>query len=497
MWHRRWQMLVLVLLVAVGLRVWAWQFPPRPQVSPLAVTQDEAAGPVLFIAPHSDDEALAGAGFLQQSEAKGASPRVVLVTGGDAFSWSAKAYYGWLKVGPEAMLAYGEHRVAESEKALQVLGLPPERLIFLGYPDQTIDDLWTRCWYRDRPCTGPLTLTDHVRYAKARTVGAPYAGEALLDDLVAVLREVRPSVVVYPHPSDVHVDHWGVSAFVTAALEQLRRTDSSWLPPAERLYLVHRGDWPAPKGYRPDDVLLPPETLTTEAATTWHVIPLTHAEVEKKSQAVAEYRTQTRIIGRFMESFVRSNEIYGTMERVLVPSLGPWAAICTDADSPGGLDGGTPPWSGLPWQMVMADPQGDTLAREIHRGGDVTRVWAANDGGHLYLAIRTTSQTRNPVLLRLNGRAFGSTRGWDTTFSAEIRSGGRVTLRQWPDGADRGGLASAAEANWIRLDLPLEPLGNPASVMINVESGMESGESSIDRLAIDRTQYRLLSLDGG
>lgn len=225
-------------------------------------------GAVLIIAPHSDDESLAAAGLLQQAEAEGADPHVVLITGGEAFIWSAKAHYRRWRLTSTDMLAFGEHRLLESQNALQALGLPPERLIFLGYPDRQVHHFWTGCWGQESPCTGPFVQVEDVRYEYARSTGSPFEGEVLLRELVELLSEMRPGLVVYPHPNDAHVDHWGLSAFVTAALEQLRRSDPTWQPPREWLYLVHRGQWPAPKGYRPGDPLLPPEKLAQEVMTT-------------------------------------------------------------------------------------------------------------------------------------------------------------------------------------------------------------------------------------
>lgn len=480
--------LALLLAAGWGLWSWAWFFPPRPRVGPLEASLLAGSGPVLVIAPHSDDEALAAGGLLQQAEEQGAAPRVVLVTGGDAFTWSAKAHYRRWEVTPREMLAYGQHRVTESEDGLTALGLPRDRLIFLGYPDGQINNLWTRCWREQNPCTGPFTGVAQVAYPGARSTGSPYAGEVLLKEMVDLLREVRPAMVVYPHPNDAHVDHWGVSSFVTAALEQLRRSEPDWQPPAEWLYLVHRGGWPAPKGYRPDDVLLPPEKLAREAMTSWHELPLTGEQVERKYKAVEQYRTQTRILARYMHSFIRANELFGTMERVELRAAEPWDSILADL-APGGLEGGIPPWTGLTWQMAIADPQADTVAREVQRGADVLRVWTANDGKHLYVAVRTSAPMGNPLEFRISGRGYLAVGGWVDPFQVVVRPGNRYVVSRWTGGGKPSGLAVQAAANWTRLDLPLAELGDPLSVMVNVETRLEN-------LLIDRTAWRLLSLDG-
>lgn len=486
---RRHKWLLLGLFLVWGIWSWAWFIPPHSKVGPLSTIDLLPPGPLLVFAPHSDDEALAAAGLIQQAEREGATPRVVLVTGGEAFTWSARAHYRRWQLNPADMLAYGEYRVLESLSALNVMGLPPERFSFLGYPDRRVNYLWTTCWRAKEPCTGPFTQVDTVLYPEARTTGAAFAGEVLLQELVEILQEVRPGLVVYPHPNDSHVDHWGLSAFVTAALEQVRRTDSTWQVPVEWVYLVHRGEWPTPKGYLPDEALLPPQKLARESMTTWFQFPLTEEQVAVKFQAIEQYKTQTQILRRYMHSFARTNELFGTMERIQLPLTPPWDLIQPDIEQPGTVEDGVPPWTGLPWQLVISDPHADTVAREVQRGADLLRVWAANDGERLYLAIRTSAPTRSPVSLRVGGRGFTAANGWGDLFELALLPGKRHIVRHWPDGALVGGITLAHEANWDRIDLPLEPLGSPEAIMLNVESRVEN-------LLIDRTAWRFVSLDG-
>lgn len=485
--RRRW--LAVVLLVAWGIWSWVWFFPPRPRVGPLGSNLVGALGPVLIFAPHSDDEALATAGIIQQAEEQGGAPRVVLVTGGDAFTWSAKAYFKRLTLKPGDMLTYGSQRVVESRTALERLGLPPERLIFLGFPDKEINNLWTRCWRRSEPCAGPYTQVSQVTYAEARAEGTPFAGEALLEQFIQVLKEVRPALVVYPHPNDAHVDHWGTSNFVTAALEQLRRIEPDWQPPKEWLYIVHRGDWPAPKGYRPHDSLLPPEKLAKETMTSWHEVPLTPEQVGRKYQAVEAYKTQTQVLHRYMHSFIRSNELYGTMERLHLTPVAAWGEVASDQTDPAALTEGVPPWTGLTWQMAIADPHADTVAREVQRGADLLRVWVANDGEYLYLAARTSAAPANRVAIRFAGRSYTNMAGWGPSFAVAVSGKGRYEVLRWPTEPTPAGIRVASTANWSRIDLPLESLGLPAAVMVNAEAWYNT-------MMIDRTAWRLISLDG-
>ncbi len=485
---RKW--ILLSLVIAWCLWAWGWFFPPRPQVGPLATAAVDLFDSVLIVAPHSDDEGLASAGLIQQVIASGGEVRVVLVTGGEAFTISAQRYYGRLKLGPHDMLAYGETRLRESRNALHTLGVPQEQLTFLGYPDKETARLWFTCWQEGSPCRGTNTLVDQVAYDEARTTGSPFSGEALLRELRSILTETRPSMVVYPHPNDAHQDHWAVSNFVVAALEDLRRAEEDWVSPREWLYVVHRGNWPSPKGYRPFDVLLPPEKLAREAMTTWHELPLTPEQVERKAEAINEYRTQTSIMRRYMHSFIRTNELYGIMERVELWPVPNWEPLTLDTDNASTLETGAPPWSGSAWQLVIADPEGDTVAREVQRRADLVRVWAANNGEKLTLAIRTSTPATVPVQFQVRGRSRAADGAWENAFAVVVYPGGRYKVLHEPEsGGLQDNVVAESAGNWVRLELPLSALQNPVSTMINVETRLEN-------TLIDRTAWRLISLDG-
>lgn len=459
---------------------WNYFFPQAPRLGPLArLTLAPNPGPAIIFSPHSDDEALAAGGLMQRLESRGAQPRVVLVTGGDAFKIAAEAYFR-KGVRMNDMLAFGRLRLSESRTALTELGLPPERLTFLGYPDQGLARLWLECWRSDTPCRSTATGARYVPYTEARTQGAPFSGEQLLAELREILRTTRPATVFYPHPNEAHVDHWALSNFVAAALEDLRRTEPDWSPPDEWMYLVHRGDWPAPKGYRPDDDLLPPEKLVG-GMTTWHMETLTPEQVERKAAAVRAYRSQTRMLRRYMDSFIRANELFGSIERVLLPADGGRPPLLPTPDSP--------PWPDLNWVQVITDPRADTVAREVERGADSTGVWAARRGDTLYLSARMAARPRRPVEIRLYARGFSPSSGWGDLACVVITPDGGHRLEAWPEGAGQAEVQTEANGTWVRAAIPLSVLANPASVMVNVET-------RVDTILIDRSAWRPLALDG-
>ena len=152
-----------------------------------------------------------------------------------------------------------------------------------------------------RPYTAPRTAASAVYVPGALTPGAPYTGEALEADLNRVLDRVQPDLVFAPAPQDFHTDHRTVSNLTARSMA--RRHQENRL----RYWVVHGGlEWPVPKGLHAELALtIPPRARSLP----WNRANLTPAEVDRKLQAVNTYRTQTRILGRFMRAFVRRNEL--------------------------------------------------------------------------------------------------------------------------------------------------------------------------------------------
>jgi LmbE family N-acetylglucosaminyl deacetylase len=472
----------LALGVLTVWGAWTYVFPPTPRLAPLTRLEMQA-GPTVVLVPHPDDEALATGGLIQQLQDRGIPTTVILATAGDGFKEAAELRFRRVNLPPGQMVAFGRERLQESRTALQTLGLPPDKLIFLGFPDKGLDRLWKDCWSALQPCTSISTGATRVPYSEAYQPGAPYAGDELVKELTDLLRQLKPALVVYPHPNEAHVDHWGLSNFTQAALEQLRRTDPNWIPPAEWLYLVHRGDWPAPKGYRPYGGLLPPESLAG-GMTIWRQEPLTPDEVDTKYKAVRAYATQVAMLRRYMESFVRTNELFGSIDRAYV--VQPGQAIHSPGVHPGTS---SPPWRESPWTQVITDPRADTMAREMERGADLLSVWAATDGTRLFLAAELAAKPARPSEARFNLRGFKSASGWSGLTSVTVLPDGSHRTDNWPAQLGREGVQSDAQGTWLRMSVPLDILGSPETMMINAETRANT-------IPIDRSAWRPISLDG-
>jgi LmbE family N-acetylglucosaminyl deacetylase len=117
------------------------------------------ADTAMIIAPHADDESLGCGGLIAQLCARKRFPVVVIVTDGTGSHRSSRLY-------PSARLR--SLREQEARRAVTILGLPLDRLIFLRLPDGAV------------PVTGPefaaavTHITNLARAYGCNTILAPW-----------------------------------------------------------------------------------------------------------------------------------------------------------------------------------------------------------------------------------------------------------------------------------------------------------------------------------
>ncbi len=272
---------------------------PLPQV--VLAPQDR----VLVLAPHPDDEVIGCGGVIQKAVAMGLPLRVVFLTCGDANEWSFLVYRKRPVVMPKAVRAMGVVRHDEALAAARVLGVATNQLVFLGYPDFGVLDIWNEHWGVSPPYRSLLTRVTAVPYASALRPGAPYKGEEILRDVTDVLREFRPTKIFVSHPADHNPEHRALYLFACVALWDLGQE----MRPEVHPYWIHINGWPRPRGFRPSATLEPPALYRGEIA--WQTFPLGAAEVRHKRAAVEAYTSQYKSSGSYLLSFVRQNELFG------------------------------------------------------------------------------------------------------------------------------------------------------------------------------------------
>ena len=266
---------------------------------------------VLVFAPHPDDETIGAGGLIFRLARRGVPVRVVFVTNGDGYVQAVAHEFHEQRPRDTDYVAFGEIRRREAVAAARHLGLHRSDLVFLGFPDGGLAQLWRDHWSRTHPYTSPYTKED----SPPAPDSVAYDGQDLASLVRRELRSFRPTVVVMPHPYDAHLDHAHTSYFVIDALDALQ--DAHVLPDRVLVltYLVHHPTWPSAGSDR--DRLAPPSVKETPD-TLWTGIDLTAAELAAKEVALDEYRTQLPVLGDLLRRFCRPNELYGQVKsRVL------------------------------------------------------------------------------------------------------------------------------------------------------------------------------------
>jgi len=330
-----------------------------------------AAERFLVLAPHCDDETLACGAVIALAKRAGAPTHVALVTNGDGFLFAAERLFDEVEVPPKDYVRLGLDRQKETLAAVSRLGLSPDDVTFLGYPDGGSAHMLMTCWAPGQPYTSPRTRDNHNPYPNALRPGGPYCGRFLLDDLETVIRRFRPTTVFCPHPNDTHRDHWALYAYTLAGLHELGMLDKVTL----RLYLVHRGDFPTPRGFHPDLPLSPPPPLIG-LGTCWETLPLNARLVERKRQAIAQYHSQMLVMRRYLVSFARASELFGTLPLRDLPVIAPGRLR---------VDGNLADWAGL--APVIRDPAQDLATEDVAPAGDEMALYAAEDGRRLFVRL--------------------------------------------------------------------------------------------------------------
>lgn len=351
---------------------------------------------LLVFAPHCDDETLGVAGLMKTARQNGCDVKVVICTNGDGFRVGVERTFHKLSVGSADFIRYGYLRQQEARVALGVLGVPRDHIVFLGYPDRGLMHMWTDNWSPDSPYRSAFTLANRSPYNDSFTPAAIYCGASILSDIKEQLEEDKPTDIYVTHPSDDHPDHAAASVFVKEALDELRAKREPWAEKATlRYYLVHRGDWPIPQGLSEDNAMPPPAQMAS-IDTKWEQFPLSKYLVERKYAAIKRYRSQVEVTARFLYSFARKNELFGTLLEPQQPAIQRVENGTISFNDPDFL------WRSMP--LVIMDPVADSVGRAFQAGGDIQSVRACRDSSTLFVRAtmrdQTDSRTAYTLVLR-------------------------------------------------------------------------------------------------
>jgi LmbE family N-acetylglucosaminyl deacetylase len=298
-----------------------------------------SAKSILVIGPHPDDETMVSGGRTRAAVLAGDTVHIVLSTNGDIDGRSA-----------------GLMREAESVAAAAVLGVPEQSVIFLGYGDQLLYNVWESAsgtqvirsvagqtaTYANRGLGG----TDFHSWRTGSP--GPYNRNTVMDDFKALITAFQPDEIYTVSYWDNHGDHAATAFFINEALIALKqqgldirtRVFQSMVWPPDTGNNCYANWPPAGSGalpYPPYPVppcVVPGTTLDWNAVQRFAVPPEMQrpdSATNLKWQALAAYPSQ---FNDFLSSFVREDEFfwrfdYGT-------NLSALAQVSASTDFPDG-----------------------------------------------------------------------------------------------------------------------------------------------------------------
>lgn len=270
----------------------------------------------MLIVPHQDDEILMAAGIIEEAVRKEVDIRVVMVTNGD---------YG------SSDFSIGRTRLSESIAGLEVLRLPREKFILLGYADTGMlegESFLTRLYQEkdgdrvwESHCSDKTYgLEEQAEYHLWKYgESAAYTRKNCCEDIKAVIREYMPENIFTTSAEDIHGDHSALFYFVQEVLKELKQEGYS---PSMYSGVVHSraGDdvWPR----RTEEItdLSCPENFDASGDLRWEErivfeVPEDMREKDlkknKKAAALSRHITALRPDAvDFLYSFVKADEIF-------------------------------------------------------------------------------------------------------------------------------------------------------------------------------------------
>lgn len=287
------------------------------------ITEDY--GSIMVLVPHPDDEILLCAGIMENAVRHGVELTVVMATNGDYGSEDGSV---------------GRARLKETLEGLKVLGIPENRVVFLGYADTGMPE-------RDSFLFGLYGEKDgekvHPSHCGISTYGLPwkeefhkeeygeherYTRNGFLGDLKAVLLKYRPGHIFTTSAEDTHGDHSGLFLFVRDVLEDFGRKEGY----SPRLYsgIVHSeaGDENWPRRESSIRAFCSPNETEREGGSgelMWEerlVFPVPDTMLaedlkrNKKAQALAKHVTALKPDAvDFLYAFIKADEVFWEIPR--------------------------------------------------------------------------------------------------------------------------------------------------------------------------------------
>ncbi|MDE2815328.1 MAG: PIG-L family deacetylase [Chloroflexota bacterium] len=201
-----------------------------PAATPAVGVDPIAKADVLVFATRPGDAVVSAYTTIRQAVAQGKRVVIVYVTNGDAQSDVARALAELPASATPTPSHYLNGASVLQELAIQVagsaLGVEPEDVIFLAYPDGALHELTAEA--PDRVVRSPYTEKDGLfdagttPYRMARSgQGVPYSFNAILHDLNDVLVELNPREIYLPSPESTDATVAAVGRLIARSLREV------------------------------------------------------------------------------------------------------------------------------------------------------------------------------------------------------------------------------------------------------------------------------------
>lgn len=244
----------------------------------------------LIVAPHEDDEILAFAGTIQKTIAEGNIVKVLFLTNGDYFGSDLTPV-----------------RYEESVRALELLGVDKSDITFLGYGDLTLgtilqSDNWDGMFrahsgYYQTYGVPEQNLFDY-RFLRSGSY-AYYNRRDLTEDMHEYILANLPERIFTTSEYEWHEDHKYAFLLVKSTIETIVKETEYHPVLCESVIHGEETTWPEYLTYNADGSAVITEFSTPfptmQTTLDWNKVTkiiLTDEEVQKKMQAIAEFKSQ-------------------------------------------------------------------------------------------------------------------------------------------------------------------------------------------------------------
>jgi LmbE family N-acetylglucosaminyl deacetylase len=404
---------------------------------------------LLVIAAHPDDETIAAGGLIQRVLEGGGQVKVVFVTNSDGERFAPLVVDEHIGLDPQAYIKVGKQSQQEALAALHQLKVDSQDVFFLGYPDRGVGEMWDQDWTRNCPYQSAYTRAVRSPYPATFDPSSAYCGSDVVSDLLTILKVYRPDAILLPHPDDRDPDNRGTSNFARLALTLQNEENPSYQPLALG-YLVHYGQYPDPRGLHPQESLVPPVGLLQNGAM-WSELVLAPAELATKADALHLYRSQEKLDGSFLNSFLREDEVYLELPFLQMAPAG-FARVPLTAMAEGN-------------RLPLA-PSADPGARLPPAAGSDLVGWDTARVGNL---IMIAAETRGPLVPGVN-----------YSLHLKLPDGQNVDLQGTPEDV-------ALKRHGFGGEINLGAWGNPQVIGFTAQTRLDA--------LLDQTSWQFLSVN--